>query len=116
MLLTVLDMVVCIFSLRNYFSLEIYPFLVTQLFVILFCVAFGAIVMSNVFHISSKFRWNMQKNMLLLTRGRRDIAKRTLISCPILKCKVGTFYYMEGKAKLTLADMILNAVAFVVIS
>jgi len=46
----------------------------------------------------------------------KEAVLKTLRSLPILTCKIGSFYHMEGEAKLTFADNILRGVAFMLVS
>jgi len=90
-------------------------FLVYTLDVLLFTLP-CAVVMSKIFFWSSLFHIQKAKLLNLLPPiSRRDL-KRQLKSFPMLKCQVGPFYHMEGKAKLTMADNMAQGIAFMLIT
>jgi hypothetical protein len=73
----------------------------------------GAMIMSQVFNISIKFHINMKITLEQMETSERDLLKMKLRSMAVLKCQIGSFYYMESKAKLMLADNIASGVAAV---
>jgi len=90
-------------------------FLIYMLDVFLFACP-SAVIMSKIFSLSSQFHIQQAKKLGLLSPISRMDMRRQLGSLPTLKCQVGPFYHMEGKAKLTLADNMTNGVAFVLLS
>ena len=70
-----------------------------------------------MFEISTLFSRNLSSKISLLDEIRaKRILQRQLLSCPIIRCRVGNLYHMEAKAKLTLIHAILNTVAFLLIN
>jgi len=76
----------------------------------------GAISMSKIFDLSSQFQIQQAGRLNILPLISLADLQRQLKSCPTLKCQVGSFYYMEGKAKLTFADNTANGIAFMLLS
>jgi len=97
-------------------------FLILALFlaylgVTLTTVTFGALLMSQVYNISKKFHGNLASTLSLVSDlNEKILIRKTLVSLPVMKSKIGTFYYMEGKAKLTLLDNIARGIAFMLTS
>ncbi len=72
--------------------------------------------MSAIFDISSQFQWNMKKKIQACENKRiREVWYRELQSCQVVRCQIGNFYHMEGKAKLTLVDTMVNGFVFMVV-
>jgi len=76
----------------------------------------SAVTMSRIFSLSSQFQIQQAKQLNRLPTVSRMDLQRQLKSFPALKCKIGPFYHMEGKAKLTLADTMTQGVAFMLLS
>jgi len=78
----------------------------------------GAVLMSHAYNNSRKFQHNMGRKLVLAQPYRHCciVIKKTLHSLPVLKCTVGNFYHMEGKAKLTLGDNTLHGICFCLIT
>jgi hypothetical protein len=77
-----------------------------------------ALVMSRIYDISSQFQANMAKKVQTSKdkdNGTIQIWMRELRSCQLVRCQIGNFYHMEGKAKLTLVNTIVNAFVFMVV-
>jgi hypothetical protein len=75
-----------------------------------------SLVMSAIFDISSQFQWNMKKKIQACENKRiREVWYRELQSCQVVRCQIGNFYHMEGKAKLTLVDTMVNGFVFMVV-
>jgi len=76
-----------------------------------------AVVMSSLYDISARFKPNLrvkiQKNGFALNR---NLLAREVNACPNLRCRVGSVYHMEAKAKLTLVHSVLNGVGFLLIN
>jgi len=83
----------------------------------LFLVIGAAILMTFVFNITSQFQRNI-KSGVQETKSISDKVelKQTVRSLPELKCKIGSFYHMEGKAKLTIVDKIAQGICFTLLS
>jgi len=90
-------------------------FLIYMLDVFLFTLP-GALIMSKIFNLSSQFQIQQAKRLGLLPPISRIDLRRQLKSFPTLKCQVGTFYHMEGRAKLTLVDNMTHGIAFMLLS
>ncbi len=76
------------------------------------------LVMSRIYDISSQFQANMAKKVQTSKdkdNGTIQIWMRELRSCQLVRCQIGNFYHMEGKAKLTLVNTIVNAFVFMVV-
>jgi len=89
-----------------------YFLLVVEVVLLCMLVPTGAKIMSLVFEFSTEFHRNMNIRLEMRKDGKLHESKRVIRSLQVLKCKVGPFYYMERKAKLTLADSIANGIAF----
>jgi hypothetical protein len=75
-----------------------------------------SLVMSSIYNISSQFQRNMkQKIRVSEEKGIREIRIRELRSCQLVRCQIGSFYHMEGKAKLTLANTMVNCFVFMIV-
>ena len=73
--------------------------------------------MSSMFDISSKFYLRLSPTIQLVPDPKaKGILERQLKSCPIIRCQVGNFYYMEAQAKLTVVHNILNGVMFLIVN
>jgi hypothetical protein len=70
--------------------------------------------MSQVYNISSTFHQQLER--VVLNIPIQDVEKirmkKLLLSLPVMKSKIGRFYYMEKKAKLTLLDNMARGIAF----
>jgi hypothetical protein len=79
-------------------------------------LAGSALVMSEIYNISSQFKRNlMPKIQACENKAMKKVWKMELRSCQVVRCQVGNFYHMEGKAKLTLVDTMLNSFVFMVV-
>jgi hypothetical protein len=73
-------------------------------------------IMSAIYDISSKFQRNMhQKIQGCGNKAMRKAWSKDLRSYQIVRCRIGNFYYMEGKTKLVLVNTILNVFVFMVV-
>ena len=76
-----------------------------------------SIVMSRMFDLSLNFRMILFSETLQITeKNTRRILEASLESCPLVRCKIGSWYYMEAKAKLTILHNILNGLAYLLIN
>ena len=84
----------------------------------LFLIVPASIIMSNLFEISSKFYPRLSPKIQLIGDPKaKGILERQLKSyCPIIRCQIGNFYYMEAQAKLTVVHNILDGVMFLVVN
>ena len=98
--------------LRAHFTLPVYFCCILYL-VTIAVIRAGASVLSQVFSISCSFHPNMHKHLDRVTDKKKIYLSRVLRSLLVLKCRIGCFYYMEDKAKLTLADNVVSRIAFV---
>ena len=78
----------------------------------------GALMMSQVYIISSSFNLKVERCLISIHNCAQEKhqLKRTLKSLPVMKSKVGNLYHMESKAKLTLLDNIARGIAFMLIT
>jgi hypothetical protein len=73
-------------------------------------------VTSEIYNISSQFQQNMaQKVRASENKRMTPIWIRELRSCQLVRCQIGNFYHMEGKAKLTLVNTMVNIFVFMVV-
>jgi len=84
--------------------------------IILILIVPSAVIMSEIYHNSNKFPMSAKKDFIDCTHSNLSLTRRRLNSLPILKSKVGIFYHMEGRAKLTLFDDIARGIAFMMVS
>jgi len=104
------------FKLRSFMSSMVFGFILIYMIDVLLLALTSALIMSKVFNLSSKFRIQQAKKLKLIPPIRRMDLQRQLESFPTLKCQVGPFYHMEGKAKLTMLDTMTRGVAFMLLS
>jgi len=112
--------ILCFFSsVRLYKQLDVTLYLLVVVFSITALVVLTAmsIVMSSLYDISSRFQQNTRGRLqnLNLEKISKKILKRELKGCRPLRCRVGSVYHMEAKAKLTLAHSVINGVACLLI-
>jgi hypothetical protein len=75
-----------------------------------------SLVMSKIFDIASEFQRNMELKIQPCKNKRmKQVWLRELRSCQVVRCQIGNFYHMEGKAKLTLVDTMANIFVFMVV-
>jgi hypothetical protein len=73
-------------------------------------------VMSKIYGISSQFQRNMeQKIQASGNKAMRNEWIRELRSCQVVRVQIGNFYHMEGKAKLTIVNTMVNWFVFMVV-
>ena len=76
-----------------------------------------SIVMSRMFDLSLNFHVNLSSQTLQITEKQaRKVFVASLKSCQLVRCKIGNWYYMEGKAKLTMLHNVLNGLAYLLIN
>jgi len=77
-----------------------------------------SIVMSSLYKISTRFRRNVPPYVSCLdeTQFRKEVIKRQLIGCGVIRCQVGGLYYMEAKAKLTVIHKLMNGLKYLLVN
>jgi hypothetical protein len=76
----------------------------------------SALIMSGIYNISSQFQRSLkQKIQACDNKAIKKVWLKELRSCQVVRCEVGNFYHMEGKAKLTLVDAMVNVFVFMVV-
>ena len=76
-----------------------------------------SIVMSKLYDLSLNFRSTMYSENLQITEKKtRKVLETSLESCPLIRCQVGNWYYMEAEAKLTMLHNVLNGLAYLLIN
>ena len=76
-----------------------------------------SIVTTRMYDLSLDFQKHMVSETLQITEKKtRRVLKTSLKSCPLIRCKVGNWYYMEAKAKLTMLHNLLNGLAYLLIN
>ncbi len=72
-----------------------------------------SVVMSNLHDLSLIFHHNLSLELFVLPncQEKRSLEKE-LRSCASIRCNVGSFYYMEAEAKLTILHTIVNGIVF----
>ena len=74
-------------------------------------------IMSSLYDKSSKFSHNLSPKLhLVVEKKSRTILERQLKACPLIRCQVGNFYFMEAKAKLTVLHNVLNGTVFMMVN
>jgi hypothetical protein len=67
--------------------------------------------------MSVEIQENLSVELSLLPQGITKLSwEMELRSCPLISCKIGNFYHMEGKARLTLIDTLINGVVMILIN
>jgi len=75
------------------------------------------IVMSSLYKTSKTFIRSLTPSIQnSKVANQKEILKRTLISCGILRCEVGGLYYMEAKAKLTVLHKVVNGLKYLLVN
>ena len=120
-MIVILTFVTSFFAfLRLYQDLELLPlFLVVVLVITAPPLAIPmSIVMSSLYDLSSKFNryFTIRIQHIATNKTRKLVFQGQLKSCFIIRCQVGNFYYMEGKAKLTLIHNVLNGIVFLMVN
>jgi len=78
----------------------------------------ATIIMSNLYKISKNFKPCLIpciKNLNVPSK-QKNLLERQLISCGIIRCEVGGFYYMESKAKLTVVHKLVNILKYLLVN
>jgi len=104
------------FKLRAVMHPVVFGFLLVYMFDVFVVIFPGAVIMSKIFYLSSQFQIQQAGRLDGLPQISRLDVQRQLKSFPTLKCQVGPFYHMEGKAKLSLADNMTQGIAFMLLS
>lgn len=77
-----------------------------------------AIVMSSMFDTSTQFPRKLAPRIISLVENEhsRQIFKRCLKACAVIRCKVGNLYHMEAEAKLTMFQYLINGAVFLMVN
>ena len=76
-----------------------------------------SIVMYRLYDLSLNFPKNLFAETLQSTgKKSRKYLEANLNSCPLIRCQIGSWYHMEGKAKLTMLHNTINGLAFLLIN
>jgi len=94
----------------------VFGFFLAYFFEVLLATFLSAVITSKVFHLSSQFQIQQAQQLSNLPRMSRFDLGKQLKSFPTLKCQVGPFYHMDGKAKLTLADNLTHGIMFMLLT
>lgn len=107
-----------VIRLRNEFSTPVYVIFVLYFVTELIMLIPGTALMSLVYDITIPFQRNIWNNFTENEQSdkEREAIRRILRSLPFLKCGIGSFYHMEGRAKLTLGDNLANGIAYCLVS
>jgi len=76
------------------------------------------IVMSSLYKTSKNFIRSLKPCIIKLddTIHLKEVFKRQLISCALIRCEVGGLYYMESKAKLTVVHKLVNGLKYLLVN
>jgi len=75
-----------------------------------------AIVMSSMYKMSTKFRRIMNSKVETLPNNRyRMTYLLDFRSCPLIRCKIGSLYHMEAKAKVTWFQKLINGTKYTLV-
>ena len=77
-----------------------------------------ALVMSSTYESSQKFRSIVSASFLQLEVGgiKKQYFERLVKTCALVSCKIGNMYYMEAQAKLTMLDLTVNGLVFLLVN
>ena len=76
-----------------------------------------ASVTSSLYTISQTFSQNLKPKLRFTGSEQTErVLKQRLRSCPIIRCQVGTLYFMESSAKLTLIQNVVNGIVFLLVN
>jgi len=76
-----------------------------------------SIVTSRFYAISTKFKPHHIPSIHRLSQPHsRNILVRMLKSCPLIRIHVGSLYYMEAKAKLTMIHKVVNGLKYLLVN
>jgi hypothetical protein len=78
----------------------------------------GASLTSQVYNNSRNFHLDAQRALANASSDNFDrvVMRKTLKSLPVMKSNVGSFYYMEGRAKLTFLDNLARGIQFMLVT
>jgi len=107
-----------VIRLSRNFGITLYLATLADTMGMLLMVPPAAMAMSKVFTLSAHFHDKMQSSLILENEYREGRRKwqRSLSSMAPLRSKIGPFYHMESRAKLTMVDNLANATAFLLIN
>ena len=71
-----------------------------------------SVIMSYLYDISKEFSRNLSSKVNVTNKRIKKMLKLQLKSCYAIRCNVGSLYYMESKAKLTMLHQMVNGVVF----
>ena len=75
------------------------------------------IVMSSVFDISTQFTRTLPLQIRLVENQKsRENFELDLKACAVIRCNVGSSYYMETEAKLTIFQYLVNGTVFLMVN
>jgi hypothetical protein len=75
-----------------------------------------ALLLSNIFDSSVLFKQKLKDRISLSRTYDEALYNRKLLKgTQELRCKIGSFYYMEARAKLTLVNTIIHMVVFMLL-
>ena len=111
----------CMIWLRHSITPIVYIFLCVYLVPSSVVIMPTAVFMSQIYNISQKFHENVRSQLEMSKMGQDEtksniLLDKTLKSLPVLKSTIETFYHMEGRAKLTLADSIAHRICSTLLS
>ena len=101
----------------HYLDFIYYVFMVTVLVTSLMVLAPVAVVMPNLYDTSRDFSRNLSPCICNVTQmNSKRILTRMLKSCAFVRSQIGNFYHMEAKAKLTMLNIAVNGVVFLLVN
>ncbi len=81
----------------------------------LVCIIPSADIMPTLYDTSARLEQNLNKNSEYLDYKWQKQNKRQVRACQPIRCQVGSLYYMDSKAKLTLAHTLINGLVFLLV-
>jgi len=100
-------------------SLEWFPLAMVSIVAVVALLALLPIsfITSSLYGTSHQFQRNMWPFLDLISDKKAKLHfEGQLKACSLIRCKIGNFYHMEAKAKLTVLHNILDGIVFLLVN
>jgi len=77
----------------------------------------ATILMASIYNTSIEIKSRLRQNIDTLScNGKRKYLNGMVNSLPLIRCQVGIFYHMDDTIKLTLIDIFINLLVFLLLN